>query len=109
MFTIVLLGISYLDRLVFVSVSWTLFVIKAFYVIGCLVWLLVLNCLKLKVYISDNFILKVILFFHCSMTGVTIAMTCDILSEMEDIKSERVAHVVVTAGFISRYLSGPLP
>ena len=51
---------------------------------------------------------------QCSTTGVTKAMVCAILSVDVAYKrtlaviSEKVAHVVA-AGFLSRYLSGPLP
>ena len=50
---------------------------------------------------------------QCSTTGVTKAVVCAILSGMVHIKEplllpERVAYVVA-AGFLSHYLSGPLP
>ena len=52
---------------------------------------------------------------QCATTGVTKPVFCAILSggwcikETPCCKSERVAHVVEAAGFISRCLSGILP
>ena len=44
-------------------------------------------------------------FSECSMTGVTKAMVCGMMHIKE---SERVAYEAAV-GFLSRYLSGPLP
>ena len=47
---------------------------------------------------------------QCSTTGVTNAILCIILSYKRTLAAnrKRVAHVMA-AGFLSRYLSGPLP
>ena len=63
--------------------------------------------------IRNNLLVHISHSSQCSMTGVTNAMVCAILSGMVHIKEpllliERIDSVVAAAGFLSCYLNGLL-